>query len=152
MIPVTTRDRQVNEEGIAKLIEAIDKRLNYVSAHLGIAFDSERTIRRICTASGGYVRGLMTLVQTATSYIEDLPITASAVEQTILDIRNGFLMGIRTPQRWQLLRNIVEKKPIPETEDYLQLLENFTVLEYRDSIGPWYDVNPVIREAPELAS
>jgi hypothetical protein len=152
MIPVTTRNREANEEGVAKLIEAIERRLNYVSVHLDIAFDSEQTIRRVCAASGGYVRGLMTLIQTATSYVEELPITERAVEQTILDIRNGFLMGIRTPQRWQLLRTISENKPVTETEDYLQLLENFTVLEYRDAIGPWYDVNPVIREAPELAS
>ena len=92
----------------------------------------------------------MTLVRGATNYVDDLPITSEAVEQAIRDTRNGYVASILTSKRWQVLRDIAENKLISESEDYLQLLENFAVLEYRDNDGPWHQVNPIIREAREF--
>lgn len=152
MIPVATRNGNVDELGIGKLFEAIEKRLNFIDASTDQAFDSKDTVQRVCRASGGYVRGLMTLVRAATNYVDALPITGDAVEQTIRDARNGYVTSILTSKRWQILRDIAKSKPILEGEDYLQLLENFAILEYRDADGPWYDVNPVIREAREFTS
>jgi hypothetical protein len=150
MIPVARRSIGEDERGIAKLIETIDRRLSEAGATRDQAFDSEETVKRLCVASGGYLRNLITLAQTATNYLNDLPITRDAVEQTIRDARDGFIRSVHTPQQWQLLRNIAETGQITETEDCLFLLENFAVLEYRDQEGPWYDVNPVIREARQL--
>ena len=56
----------------------------------------------------------------------------------------------RTREQWQLLHKVAETKHITEADEYSLLLENFSVLEYRDIDGPWYDVNPVIREAPQF--
>ncbi len=150
MIPVSTRQGTDDGPGIRKLVETLERRLKFVSSSLEEAFDSEETIIRLCTASGGYVRGLMTLVSGATTYVNDLPITSKAVEHAIRDSRNSYITSILTAKRWQILRNIAKNEPISETEDYLELLESFAVLEYRDIEGPWYQVNPIIREARQF--
>jgi hypothetical protein len=149
MIPVTTCTGDVDERGMSKLREALEKRLHFVGARLDTAFDSEQTIRRLCTASGGYMRSLMTLAQSATNRVKNLPITSAAVEQTIRRERNGRAMNIATSEQWQRLRDVAKNKLINKTEDYLQLLDNFAVLEYYDD-DRWYDVNPVLREAREF--
>lgn len=150
MIPVTTRTGEVNAPGRAKLIEAIEKRLLVAGCTLADAFDAEQTLHRLCATSGGYVRSLMTLVRSATNFVDDLPLPAAAVEQTIRDARDAFVRTVHSPRQWQLLRDVARTRQIGETEDYLQLLENFAVLEYRDADGPWYDANSVLREAREF--
>jgi len=61
MIPVTTRTGNVHQEGMAKRVETIEKRLVHVDTPLNATFDSEQTVRQLCTVSGGYVRSLMIL-------------------------------------------------------------------------------------------
>jgi len=102
-------------------------------------------------ASGGYVRQLMTLARQATLYTSDLPITHEAVEQAIRDTRDSFVNGIR-PSQWPILREVARTKTLSDAEDCLELLENLAVLEYRDGDGPWYDVNPMVREAKAFAT
>lgn len=151
MIPVSTRNGEENERGTAKLVEAIDRRLAYIDKSLSDkAFDSRETIKRLCAASGGYVRSLIALARAATNYVDDLPITTKAVEQNIRDARDGFVRAIRNQEQWQLLREVSNTKRISDSEDCLQLLDTFTVFEYRDAEGPWYDVNPIVREASEF--
>lgn len=149
MIPVATRTGIEDEPGIGKLIEAIQKRLSFAGAES--AFDSESTIRRLCLVSGGYVRSLMTLARQAMLYTTNLPITHEAVEQAIRDMRDSFVRGTRHLQ-WPILREVATTKKVGDSEDCLQLLDNLAVLEYRDGDGPWYDVNPVVREAKEFAA
>ncbi len=85
MIPVARRSIGEDENGIAKPVETIDRRLREAGTTRDQAFDSEDTVKRLCIASGGYLRSLMTLAQTASNYVNDLPITRDAVEQTIRD-------------------------------------------------------------------
>jgi hypothetical protein len=149
MIPVAARTGAENEQGLEKLLETIQKRLRYIGAET--AFDSASTARRLCVASGGYVRSLMTLARQSTLYTTELPITRAGVEQAIRDMRDSFVRGIR-PSQWPMLRGIATTRNISEAEECLQLLENLAVLEYRDGDGPWYDVHPVVREAKEFAA
>ena len=150
MIPVATRTGEEFEPGVAKLSEAVEKRLQVAGATLDTAFDTTMTQRRLCSASGGYIRNLMTMMRTATNYLDELPITASAVEQTVRDVRDGFVRTVHTAQQWQVLRTVAQTRQVADTEDSLQMLDSFAVLEYRDSDGPWYDVNAVVREAREF--
>ena len=146
MIPVTTRSGAPYERGVAKLREIVQRRLSHAGTTSEAAFEAPQLWRRLCMASGGYLRSLMALVQAATNYLDDLPITAEAVEQVIRDIRDSYVRSIRGPYQWQLLAEVATTKRITTSGDCLQLLESLAVLEYRDSEGPWYDVNPLIRE------
>lgn len=130
-----------------KLVEALRRRL--IAAGVESAFDSDATVKRLCAASGGYVRSLMALAREATTRSPALPITSAAVEQAIRHSRNNYLRAI-SQSYWPLLREVARTKKIGDSEQYLQLLSNLAVLEYCDDKGPWYDVNPVIREAEEF--
>jgi hypothetical protein len=146
MVPVTTSAGEPNEAGLTKLHEAVEKRLQRAETSCEDAFDTPETVRRLCAASGGYVRSLMSLTRGAITYVDDMPITGQAVEQAIQQSRNAF-MGAIYPPHWEVLRQVAVTREITAEENCLQLLENLIVLEYLDSHGPWYDINPVLREA-----
>ncbi len=64
-------------------------------------------------------------------------------------MRDAFIRATR-PSQWPILSQVAATKQIGKSEDCLELLDNLAVLEYRDGAGPWYDVNPVVREAQEF--
>ena len=149
MIPVTNYAGVENEKGIRKLREVVEQRLDWVGTTVDVAFDADSTIDRLCKVSGGYVRNLVALVRDASNGADDLPITASAVEEAIRSYRDLLVKPINAGQ-WQLLKTIAREKAIAAPEDCLRLLDNLTILEYLDDEGTWYDVSPVVREAREF--
>lgn len=149
MVPVTTRAGEMDNRGIEKLIEAAQRRITFAKADS--AFETEAVIKRLCIASGGYVRSLMTMAQQSINYSPSLPIKEKAVGAAIKSFRNSLIRGFREKQ-WKILRDISQTKKITEDEENLTLLKNEAVLEYIDDDGPWYDVHPVVREAKEFAT
>jgi hypothetical protein len=149
MVPVATRGGEPDDTGIEALVEAVRRRMQY--AAVPSAFETEAVARRLCTASGGYIRSLMTMAQQSINYSPALPIKANAVEAAIKSFRNSLIRGLREKE-WKILRAISQTKKITEDEESLTLLRNEVVLEYVDDDGPWYDVHPVVREAKEFVS
>jgi hypothetical protein len=149
MVPVATRGGEPDEVGIGKLIEACQRRMQF--ARMPSAFETEAAVRRLCTASGGYVRSLMTMAQQAINYSPSFPIREKAIEAAITSFRNSFIRGFRERQ-WKLLHDISRTKNITEDEECLRLLKVEAVLEYLDNDGSWFDVHPVVREAREFAT
>jgi hypothetical protein len=149
MVPVATRAGEPDEAGIDALIKAVRQRMKF--AEVPSAFKTAAVIKRLCTASGGYVRSLMTMAQQAINYSPSLPIKDSASEAAIKSFRNSLIRGLREKQ-WKILRDISKTKRITEDEECLTLLRNEVVLEYVDDDGPWYDVHPVVREAKEFSA
>jgi hypothetical protein len=151
MIPVNTRTGAADEKGIARLEEAIAKRVQVASQlDLKDAF-APGALKRLCCASGGYVRSLFTLVLDALAKVDDFPITTSAVEQAIRKGRDAMIDAISPkPKRWLTLREVFKSKAPVEADEYLALLDNLIVLEYRDHDGPWHDVHPLAQEAREF--
>ena len=147
MIPTRTRQDAENPEGIAKLREMIDERVKYAGTEMGRVFENEAAVLRLIRVSGGYERGLISLVKRSL-LSGKLPITSAAVDLAVSRSRDAFIRVIRDPQHWQLLRDVAAGKRLGTGADSMKLLENFAILEYRDSDGPWYDVNPLAREAP----
>jgi hypothetical protein len=92
----------------------------------------------------------MTLASSALNYVDNLPISLDAVQQAIRDARDNVVRAIRKPHQWQVLKEVARTKSKSESDEFLQLLGNLMILEYRDDDGPWYDVNPVVREAREF--
>lgn len=147
MIPITTRDGEDNQTGIATLLEILQKRLLFANVVPETAFDAVATRQRLCTMSGGYMRSLMTLAREALLYTTNLPIQNAAVEHAVLDARNSFVRGILNEEQWSLLRRVATTKTIDDTDNSRQLLANHAVLEYLDEDGPWYDVSPIVKKA-----
>ena len=44
-----------------------------------------------------------------------------------------------------LLKNVNKAKTVDNDEDHRALLHNLSVLEYRNDVGAWHDVHPIVR-------
>ncbi len=148
MIPDSKRNGKPDQAGIKKLIETVQRRVQFAGAKT--AFADDETVTRLCQISGGYVRSLMTLVQEALRYTRKLPIDREATELAISESRNN-LTGALRPSHWPLLREIAATNHLGESELCAELLDIFAVLQYLDDKGQWYDISPVIRETDEFA-
>ena len=97
--------------------------------------------------TGVHVRELMLLIQNSMDWIDDFPITESAVNRAINDAREStYALGIDNPE-WHKLAEVYLDKTILNEEDYRSLLFRRCVLEYRDQQGKrWYDIHPIIEE------
>jgi len=106
--------------------------------------------------SGGHVRNLMTFVQNACTYVNDLPITLAASQKAIQQTVRTYSTAIPESHWEKLARlDLSADQKIPNGDnDYLVMLENLSVLEYINGAGddpfalaePWYGVNPIARE------
>jgi len=151
MVPVARRTGEPDEDGIARLLETVEKRFKKAGIGSGQAFSSDLVLKRLVTASGGYVRGLMTLLRSALTYAGSLPITSQAVDQAIRGERDLKITSVSPkPKNWSTLREVAKTKAPVDAEEYLSLLDSLIVLEYRDKQGPWHDVHPLAKEASEF--
>ncbi|NET37744.1 MAG: hypothetical protein F6K19_37995 [Cyanothece sp. SIO1E1] len=81
-----TPNGQVHEPGVSKLKELISRRVNQFAPDLPLeqaVFDTPETVERLCLMSGGHVREMMLLMQTAIDWTDELPIPAAAVQRAI---------------------------------------------------------------------
>lgn len=72
------------------------------------------------------------------------------MEDAIRSVRDGFISSIRAPEDWQKLRQISQTHDLADPNACARLLDIFAILEYRNNDGPWWDVNPAIREARQF--
>ncbi|NES83086.1 MAG: ATP-binding protein, partial [Moorea sp. SIO2B7] len=158
MIMVRDRENKVYQSGIDKLTEIIDKRIRPFATDIYLdteIFKNKDTRIKLCTNTGGHVRELMLLMQTAMDWIDDFPITEQAVNQAINDARDNTYRNAVDQDEWQKLARVYHYKSIPNDEEYRSLLFRRCVLEYRDmneqgNMVRWYDVHPLIEETPEF--
>jgi hypothetical protein len=158
MIPVTDRNSAASGEGLAVMRRIVEARVLAAGAKsLGEVFE-EAAVERLISASGGFVRQLMVLLQTTCGYATGLPIPVAAVDDAIREGRDIFQLSIPEEQ-WKKLAKVRDTKRLPPTVDRtredertLQLLDTFAILEYLDADGPWYDVNPTALTAMPKAS
>lgn len=146
LIPVATRNGHPHEAGLAILGEMVEKRLAAGGTDAQTFFDSLETMDAICYASGGYPRGLMTLMQSSIVNAESDRITRRDMETAVRSLRDNVQRNLSLSDSWQALKNIALTKTIELSQTTLALLENLLVLEYWDHDGPWFDVAPSIRE------
>jgi hypothetical protein len=157
MIMVRTRDGEVDEAGLSKLKELISKRVAQFAPKASLdteIFDQSETIERLCLASGGHVRQVMQLMQTALDWTDDLPMPADAVQRAITNARNNYRSAVDA-QDWVKLAEVSASKRILNDDDYRNLLFSRCLLEYRyvDSKGEiqrWHDAHPLIKDIDEF--
>lgn len=158
MIKVIERgSRQPHDAGVESLRAILRKRLGGLK--LEEAFTKE-ALDFLLTYCGGHTRNLMTFVQNACTYANDIPIPLAAAHKAIQQTVRTYSTAI--PEgHWSKLVGL-DHSPTQELingdEDFLVMLENLSALEYIDGgdanpfedSAPWYAVNPIVRELPKF--
>ncbi|MGL5082177.1 MAG: P-loop NTPase fold protein [Microcoleaceae cyanobacterium] len=153
MVPVKFPDGKPCEAGIDHLRRLVMVRAfpnQEDKALIPRIFDSPETLDRLCTVSGGHIRSLLVLLYSCLQK-EDPPLSKESLEDVILQRRHQLLLAIEA-QEWQMLRHVGKTKKLTGLTDYQILLRSLWVFEYHYQKEYWFDVNPILAEAPEFYS
>ncbi len=156
MVRVRERDGRPCELGITLLRQMVlarafpeiepDQRLSLVSE----IFDSLETLDRLAQVSGGHVRNLLILLSRCIQK-DDPPFSRDLIERVISERRNELSKAI-TPDEWKLIKLVTQHQAVRGEEEYQILLRSLFVFEYHDDHqGSWFNINPILAEAPELS-
>lgn len=155
MVMSETLENQPNPAGIETLVSIVRSRVESIKGGKDLSletevFDSPETLKQLCLMSGGHVRNLVLLVQTAIKYNEEenLPIQARALAQAIRQLRKTYCDTVNEDQ-WELLAAVHRSKQILNDDAHRSLLFTRCLLEYREEES-WHDVHPVLRDVPEF--
>lgn len=167
MMMVRNLDGSINEAGLNKLRELICQRVRLIEPKLektldgkvdGLdlpaVFDSPETLNILCLMSGGHMRDLMKLIQSAIEQVDNLPITSKAAKLATEKMRETYRKGVQEYQ-WYILAQANNCKDKKDDKEHLRLLRNRSLLEYRyydenDSLQIWCDVHPLIEKTPKF--
>jgi hypothetical protein len=155
MIKVTERGtRRRCQPGIDCLRTLLQKRLGDLA--LNEVFQPD-ALDFLLTCSGGHVRSLMLFVQHACVYATNVPIPLAAAHRAIRQTVRAYSTAIHE-HHWEKLARLdlsPDQMVLGGDDDYLNMLENLSVLEYINGgegedpfapAEPWYAVNPIVRE------
>lgn len=155
MVMVRRRNGDIHAPGLAKMKELVEKRVGYFTdkALVPDVFETDAVLDSLCLISGGHMRELMQLVQTALNWTDELPIRRQAMLRAIAKGREDYRNAVDEVD-WAKLAEVAQTKRIPNDDDYRELLFNRCVLEYRlveetaDDlrIVRWHDVHPLIQK------
>jgi hypothetical protein len=154
MVPVRTRSGELYEEGMRLLRQMVLSRAfpqlapGERLARVLEVFDSLETLDRLCLASGGHVRKLMTLLYSCLQD-EDPPLPRETLEGIIRSYRDS-LLGTVDDDEWKLIVQVVRQKAIQGDEQFKILLPSTFFYEYRDNEGHWFGINPVLAETEQF--
>ncbi len=112
-------------------------------------FDSQETLDYLCRISGGHVRNMLRMVTDAVKEQEDLPISRESVDNVVRNYRKEQLLAV-DDEEWELLQQVVETKKVTGDDGYQTLIRSMFVYEYQYEEDSWFDVNPLLKDAPEL--
>jgi hypothetical protein len=154
MVRVQSRDGTLCGEGLTLLRQMIlarafpdlpaEERLQSLT-HV---FDDPTTCDRLCLVSGGHVRNLLVLLYGCLQK-QDPPIDRDTLED-VIGIQRDSLVRAISADEWELLRQVKAQKAVVGEESYQTLLRSLFVFEYRDEVGTWFGLNPILAEAEQL--
>ena len=158
MIMVKNSQNKPYSKGLDKLKEIIEKRIHLIDSNIDIdsqIFDNQETRIKLCLMSGGHVRDLMLLMQSAMRQVDDFPINIKAVNRAVSEARNITYNNAVSADEWKKLAEVYVSKNIPNEEEYRSLLFRRCVLEYRylneeDNFVIWHDIHPLIEEISDF--
>ena len=157
MIRVYDVDNNPYDPGIKKIQEIISKRIEEFAPDKNLEsdiFESEELLDNLCLMTGGHVRNLMLLMDSAFNYIDDLPITKRAAQRAITQARDVYRRTVEHEQ-WPLLAKVHQTHQIQNDQEHRKLLFNRCVLQYSyydddEELISWYDVHPLILKISEF--
>jgi hypothetical protein len=150
MVPVITRTGEPFPRGRSLLQKMVMARAfpSFVESdrwqHIHEVFDSADTLMRLVSISGGHMRNLMRLLYGCLQK-GDPPISKDVLESVIRDERDA-LMGLIDAQDWQRLFEAISEGDEQGNAAYNPLLRSLFLYEYRDEVGRWLGLNPVLAE------
>jgi AAA ATPase domain len=155
MVPVLQRDGSVCEEGMYLLKQMVlarafpdvapKQRLDLILE----IFDQPETFERLCLISGGHVRELLRFLYDWIKKQRRLPLEREILENIVKYRYNQMILAI-SDDEWKLLRRVAKNKQVNGDEGYRSLVHSRFVYEYCDRDGFWFDLNPILAEAPGL--
>ena len=155
MVMVRSQEGEIYPPGLATMKQLIQQRIGEFTAMALVpeVFESEAVLDSLCLISGGHMRELMQLVQTALNWTDQLPIRRPAMLRAMAKGRDDYRNTVDEVD-WDKLAEVAQTKRIPNDDDYRGLLFNRCVLEYRtveesdDDFRTvrWHDVHPLIRK------
>lgn len=141
---VKHRDGQPDESGRDRLREIVTRRV-------APACFTDNILDEAIILSGGHVTTLLQLLQQATlEAIVDQSETAGSehLRRAVRRLRDAFMVMLRKDD-YDALRQIRAdsvKDLIDAEGERKRLLYNGSLLEYRNTRGPWTDVNPIVEQ------
>jgi hypothetical protein len=79
----------------------------------------------------------------------EFPISRASVAGVVKTFRNQRLLAI-DDKEWESLRRVMQTQRVTGDEGYQTLIRSMFVFEYQDDRGSWFDINPLLKDAPEL--
>jgi hypothetical protein len=149
MVPVCHRDGTDHLEGMEKMRQMILTRAfphqQESERHTGILdlFESLDLFNDLCRLSGGHVREILRFLNTWIMKERQLPLSRQGLEVVIRERRDRMLYAI-TEDEWALLKQVHQRKQVAGDDSYDLLISSMFVYEYRDEIGSWFDLNPIL--------
>jgi hypothetical protein len=163
MLMVRFSDGRIDPVGLGVLRQVVSKRINAIDPDLvsnldniqptgnfPAIFASPADLNTLCLMSGGRVRVLMHLIQTALRYHQgDFPITELAVSRAIQELGNNYSNEVLESQ-WPLIARIAsQRKTNVNNSDCLELMRRGHLLEYRhfsedNKLTVWRDIHPLL--------
>ena len=150
MVPVKTRDGQVNHKGMELLKKMVLVRVpNFQEEQESVIieqfFGSPETLDYLCSMSGGHVRNLLIILRSWINKARKLPLDREKLEEVLVNQRSEMMTSI-TKDEWELIHRVQQEKQLAGDKDYDKLIHNRFVFEYRDHQGSWYDINPLLEK------
>jgi predicted ATPase len=134
------RDGQSDEEGLGQLRNLLTKRADRSLFTSGALTD-------LAELSSGIPRELIALARRAcieARKADQTCINEECVKRAARSKRMDYQV-LLTSQHLDLLKQVEQKKRVENDEAHRALLHNLSVLEYRNDVGVWYDVHPLIK-------
>jgi len=103
---------------------------------------------QLIDASGGHPRELMRLVQDAVLFVDNPPVSRTAVRKAVRRLSNGYDRSI-PEEHWPKLARVYRDQKVKNDEAHQLMLFNLSVLEYQNE-DRWCDVHPAILELPQF--
>ena len=151
MVMVQQRDGSPCPDGLALMEEVVKKRVRQFFPTRSLEteiFETKEVLERLCLMSGGHMRNLMFLIESAIDHVNSLPITIRAAQRAITQARDVFRSTVEDKQ-WEILADVYRNKAIKNKDEYRKLLFNHCILQYVDfdeheEMQRWYEVHPLI--------
>ena len=159
MVPVQLRDGSDCQKGIKLLRQMVivrafpDVKPEQHDNLVVQVFENSETLDHLCRMSGGHVRTLLGMLYRCLQE-EDPPVSQNCLERVIREHRDSMALAI-TDDEWKLLHRVEQQRVkqqlnLSGEEEHQTLLRSLFVLEYRDSEGRWFGINPVLKETEKL--
>ena len=157
MVMIQKQDGSLCSDGLELMKTIIAKRVSQVSPTRSLEkdiFENKEVLERLCLMSGGHMRNLMFLIESAIDHVNSLPITTRAAQRAITQARDVFRSTVDDKQ-WEILADVYRNKAIKNNDEYRKLLFNHCILQYVDfdeqeEMQRWYDVHPLILGVKEF--